>query len=118
MHQCKMTDHKEVCMNKFVTCVNAHYGCEALLARYKKRTHLAHCPASVVHCRFTWERVELVSAVSETGCTPEDYNNGGSIFAKDFLDSDLKRMNKNVGSEYSFTEKIQSYVASHSSSID
>ena len=87
MHQCKMTDHEEVCMNKFVPCVNAHYGCEALLARYKMKTHLAHCPASVVHCKFTWERVDrnIIAATDESDrCESVK-------FAEDFLASDKER---------------------------
>ena len=49
-HQCKMLDHEEVCVNKMVSCINAAYGCEAVMPRKEIREHLAHCPAS--HCKM------------------------------------------------------------------
>ena len=86
-HQCKMVDHDEVCMSKTVPCINVHYGCKMLLVRYKMKTHLAHCPASVVHCKFTWERADRNIIDDHI----ESDKSEGVKFAKDFLASDVKR---------------------------
>ena len=48
-HQCKMQDHEEVCTNKMAPCINAIYGCDAMMRRNEIGEHLAHCPAS--HCK-------------------------------------------------------------------
>ena len=42
VHQCKISDHEEVCYQKRVPCINAVYGCEAVMPRNIK-VHLAHC---------------------------------------------------------------------------
>lgn len=37
-------------------CPNANYGCPIQLRRHLLATHIAHCPASIVHCPFIRNR--------------------------------------------------------------
>ena len=45
-----LEDHDEVCPLRPVGCINAQWGCDAVMPRFKRGGHLARCPASVVVC--------------------------------------------------------------------
>lgn len=98
IHQCKILDHEELCFNKRVPCVNALYGCEVVMSRNRIGAHLVHCPASLVHCKFTWERVDrnihnqddiLPSNSSESDKSEKSY-------VRDFLASDVERIKNSL----------------------
>ena len=61
MHSCKMADHKTVCQKIKVPCINAGYGCPAILPREKVKCHLEVCPASVTMCTMEWNRSPIYS---------------------------------------------------------
>lgn len=57
MHGCKWPDHdREICPEALVNCTNASYGCKERIRRKNLSTHILHCPASTVHCRFVHSR--------------------------------------------------------------
>ena len=57
LHRCKTEEHVlHTCPASYVPCINSGFGCEALLPRAKLGSHLKHCPASVVQCRFSYDR--------------------------------------------------------------
>ncbi|KAG1663850.1 F-box only protein 30 [Nymphon striatum] len=49
-HQCKTTEHHLLCPNEKVPCLNSENGCPVIVPRKKRGSHLATCPASVIHC--------------------------------------------------------------------
>lgn len=56
-HRCKAAEHEQLsCPEARVSCTNATYGCEELLPRKALKTHLVHCPASILQCRFVHTR--------------------------------------------------------------
>ncbi|XP_077403767.1 F-box only protein 40-like isoform X2 [Vanacampus margaritifer] len=55
-HLCKEEGHLLLCPNIRVPCLNAAYGCPALLPRARLASHLRTCPASVVVCGAEWNR--------------------------------------------------------------
>ncbi|GFT57383.1 f-box only protein 30 [Nephila pilipes] len=55
-HACKGEEHKLLCMKEKVPCINAEYGCPAVLFRKHRGKHLTSCPASVIHCSEEWDR--------------------------------------------------------------
>ncbi|KAG8193686.1 hypothetical protein JTE90_024048 [Oedothorax gibbosus] len=55
-HACKNKEHKLLCMNEKVPCINAEYGCPAILCRKYRSKHLISCPASIIHCSEEWDR--------------------------------------------------------------
>ena len=60
MHLCKLDEHLEhVCSEAHVPCSNAIYGCEEMMRRGNLLTHLEHCPASIVMCRFSHDRMSM-----------------------------------------------------------
>ena len=62
LHRCKTENHTlYICPASSVPCTNACYGCEAVLPRAKLGHHLKHCPASVVQCRFAYDRPAIES---------------------------------------------------------
>ena len=57
LHRCKVDEHTlYTCMAAKSPCINAPYGCEEVLPRAKLASHLEHCPASVLFCRFSYDR--------------------------------------------------------------
>ena len=59
LHACKLDDHlAHICQNHMVPCCNEAYGCKVVLKRYKRASHLLHCPASIVQCRFAYQRLQ------------------------------------------------------------
>ncbi|GAB6026537.1 hypothetical protein CHUAL_012959 [Chamberlinius hualienensis] len=60
-HACKNREHKLLCANEKVPCINAVNGCPILLPRRDTGRHLATCPASVVHCTMEWNRWPVCS---------------------------------------------------------
>ena len=103
-HQCKMEDHENVCLNKRVPCINVIYGCEVILPRHKMNVHLEHCSASVVICKFAWERVDRnkdglsITSPSHVTLNHADYCSNKSGVEKkameDFFHSDMERIMK------------------------
>ncbi|XP_077360797.1 F-box only protein 40-like [Festucalex cinctus] len=55
-HLCKEEGHLPLCPRARVPCLNAAYGCPALLPRARLASHLRTCPASVVVCGAEWNR--------------------------------------------------------------
>ncbi|XP_054718988.1 F-box only protein 30-like [Uloborus diversus] len=55
-HACKAKEHKLLCMNEKVPCINAEYGCPVVLCRKYRGRHLSSCPASIIHCSIEWDR--------------------------------------------------------------
>ena len=74
-HGCKEKEHLLLCSLQEVGCTNAAYGCTAHLRRANLRNHLAHCPASVVVCNFSWQR-QSGSADLNTGKVVQSVSGG------------------------------------------
>ncbi|XP_075930780.1 F-box only protein 30-like isoform X1 [Petromyzon marinus] len=55
-HACKSQEHRLLCPQERVPCLNAAYGCPLTLARRSVGSHLRSCPASVVCCTMEWNR--------------------------------------------------------------
>ncbi|XP_065915002.1 uncharacterized protein [Dysidea avara] len=101
-HQCKMEDHENVCLNKQVPCINVIYGCEVSLPRHKIKVHLEHCSASVVVCKFAWERVDrniLGNISSEDLFADGSREKKAEKFVEDFFHSDMERIKESLGVE-------------------
>lgn len=60
-HGCKRAEHKLLCYNEKVPCINAGNGCPLWMLRRHLGRHLATCPASVVHCTMEWNRWPVCS---------------------------------------------------------
>uniref|UniRef100_A0A673AZ68 F-box protein 40 n=1 Tax=Sphaeramia orbicularis TaxID=375764 RepID=A0A673AZ68_9TELE len=56
LHMCKEDEHRLLCPNETVRCLNAHYGCPLTMQRHRLAKHLEVCPASVVSCSQEWNR--------------------------------------------------------------
>ncbi|XP_077350455.1 F-box only protein 40 [Festucalex cinctus] len=56
LHACKEDDHRLLCPNETVPCLNAGYGCPLSMPRHRRARHLEACPASVVSCSHEWNR--------------------------------------------------------------
>lgn len=57
MHRCKWPDHdRDICPEAMVNCTNVTCGCKELVKRKNLAAHIAHCPASIVYCRFVYSR--------------------------------------------------------------
>ncbi|KAF8777692.1 F-box only protein 30 like protein [Argiope bruennichi] len=55
-HACKINEHRLLCMKEKVPCINAEYGCPAIMFRKYRSKHLTSCPASIIHCSEEWDR--------------------------------------------------------------
>jgi hypothetical protein len=60
-HACKLAEHKLLCANEKVACINAGNGCPITLVRHQRARHLETCPASVVTCNMEWNRWPVCS---------------------------------------------------------
>ncbi|XP_042872456.1 F-box only protein 30-like isoform X2 [Penaeus japonicus] len=58
-HLCKFEEHRLMCSNERVPCINAGYGCPLWMQRRFLSEHLPVCPASVVICNAEWNRWAL-----------------------------------------------------------
>ena len=101
VHQCKVLDHEVVCFNKRVPCINSLYGCDLVMPRSRIKTHLAHCPASLVHCKFTWERVDrhLIKEQDDNSPKTSSTSEGDTRernYAEEFLASDVERIKNSL----------------------
>uniref|UniRef100_A0A3Q2XY08 F-box protein 40 n=1 Tax=Hippocampus comes TaxID=109280 RepID=A0A3Q2XY08_HIPCM len=56
LHACKGDEHRLLCPNETVPCLNAGYGCPLSMPRHRRARHLEVCPASVVSCSQEWNR--------------------------------------------------------------
>lgn len=56
LHACKREEHRLLCPNETVPCLNVPYGCPLRLQRCRLAKHLEVCPASVVCCSQEWNR--------------------------------------------------------------
>lgn len=57
MHECKVQEHLEdLCPHSLVPCVNTALGCELTMERRRLASHVQHCPASVLVCKFPGSR--------------------------------------------------------------
>lgn len=61
LHECKLIDHRSICQNQKVPCVNSYYGCSMVLVRSQLGPHIQNCPASVIQCTKEWGRTPLYS---------------------------------------------------------
>jgi len=93
-HQCKMKDHENVCLYKRVPCINATYGCDAFLPRYKINVHLEHCSASIVVCKFAWERVDRNKSGLNITSQNQGTENEAKKLVENFFHSDMERIKK------------------------
>lgn len=59
LHGCKLDEHRLLCSNQRVPCLNKSFGCSAVMARRQIGDHLPVCPASVVVCNAEWNRWSL-----------------------------------------------------------
>ena len=55
-HECKESEHLELCPLVRVDCLNREYGCDAEMLRRDVVTHLPVCPANIVTCSQEWNR--------------------------------------------------------------
>lgn len=55
-HQCKLLEHRMLCANEKVPCINYVNGCPVVIVRHKMAKHLETCPANVVVCTAEWNR--------------------------------------------------------------
>ncbi|KAM9801214.1 F-box only protein 40 [Neosynchiropus ocellatus] len=55
-HMCKEEEHRLLCPNETVPCLNSGFGCPLRLLRRSRARHLEVCPASVVSCSQEWNR--------------------------------------------------------------
>lgn len=55
-HMCKQEEHRLLCPNETVPCLNSFYGCPLSMPRSRLAKHLGVCPASVVCCSQDWNR--------------------------------------------------------------
>ncbi|XP_053561780.1 F-box only protein 40 [Bombina bombina] len=55
-HMCKEEEHRLLCPNEWVPCLNSVFGCPFSMFRFKLAKHLKVCPASVVCCSMEWNR--------------------------------------------------------------
>ncbi|XP_069801861.1 F-box only protein 40 [Dendropsophus ebraccatus] len=55
-HMCKEEEHRLLCPNEWVPCLNSGFGCPFSMSRCKQAKHLRVCPASVVGCSMDWNR--------------------------------------------------------------
>ncbi|XP_070198965.1 mucin-22-like isoform X2 [Littorina saxatilis] len=58
-HGCKEGEHRALCPEERVPCINSGYGCPLLLPRKRLSHHLTVCPASVVFCSAEWNRCPM-----------------------------------------------------------
>ncbi|CAL4130688.1 unnamed protein product, partial [Meganyctiphanes norvegica] len=58
-HVCKIDEHRLLCENQRVPCLNKSFGCPAEMSRRQISNHLPVCPASVVVCNAEWNRWSL-----------------------------------------------------------
>lgn len=67
LHRCKWAEHdKHTCSEALVCCINAVNGCREMLARKSLGSHLPHCPASILQCRFVHTRKAVCNAGETT----------------------------------------------------
>lgn len=59
LHECKMEDHLNICLNSIQPCNNSSYGCPFKLKKCDIGKHLTVCPASTVICTMEWNRKPL-----------------------------------------------------------
>ncbi|XP_053203345.1 F-box only protein 30-like isoform X1 [Panonychus citri] len=55
-HRCKSDEHKLLCANEKILCINHSFGCPTFLPRKDLTKHISCCPASVIHCYIEWNR--------------------------------------------------------------
>ena len=60
-HECKASEHRELCQREKVPCINVGNGCPMVLLRRDVRQHLSVCPASVICCTMEWCRWPMYS---------------------------------------------------------
>lgn len=61
LHECKMSDHGNICQSRRISCINAFYGCPVNILRSRLSSHLVRCPANVILCTMEWGRYPLYS---------------------------------------------------------
>ena len=83
LHRCKIDEHVlHTCPESRVPCINSCFGCQAVLSRAELGRHLQHCPASVVQCRFSYERAPVDGSSDSTETLLEKKNGELSIDEK------------------------------------
>jgi len=65
MHECKRTDHENICPNSVISCLNVNYGCPSKIRRAELTRHLRICPASIVVCTFDYHHDFFVQNFQE-----------------------------------------------------
>jgi len=96
LHGCKMNEHVEnICPEAKVKCTNAFYGCSHLLLRKNLNRHIEHCPASILHCSFSYRR-ETLKKMEES---QEDISYSGDLVDERFLAYDQEFYSKSHSSK-------------------
>lgn len=99
-HQCKQEEHRLLCPNETVPCLNALYGCPLSVTRCRLAKHLEVCPASVVCCSKEWNRwpaaetdLTFYKNVSENPHSEEDLDVGAALRDQELLFQSIKMGN-------------------------
>ena len=66
-HECKESEHLELCPLVRVDCLNKEYGCDAEMLRRDIVAHLPVCPANIVTCSQEWNRYWNKGSVTRQG---------------------------------------------------
>ena len=52
-----LPDHRKICMEYKIPCINRHMGCPIKIKRKEMNHHVEHCSASVICCPYTYSRI-------------------------------------------------------------
>ncbi|XP_010867861.2 F-box only protein 40 [Esox lucius] len=75
-HKCKDEQHRLLCLEEKVPCLNVGYGCPFSMPRRRLAQHLEACPASTLICSQQWIRfpaTETDSGIQRTTRADPDY---------------------------------------------
>lgn len=118
-------DHNEVCDQVIIPCTNAPFGCQLKMKRKDLNVHIAHCPASILQCIYTYNRSELVcfgdnvesfnlsSKKEETWLPDEHFMISDNHFSNNFLSKNPKDEPENLYYLPSTITKTSLYKFSH-----
>ena len=60
LHSCKLDEHLEhICPEAVIPCINSSSGCKKTLRRKQLSRHFSHCPASIIQCKYFYNRTRL-----------------------------------------------------------
>lgn len=56
LRETELSNHEVCCTEITVPCTNSSSGCQSVMKRREINSHLQHCPASIIQCKFTHYR--------------------------------------------------------------